>query len=284
MIRIVTDSSCDLPERMLEEYGITVVPLVVRFGVEEYLDGELSLDEFWQKCETTGPPSTSQPSAGAFEAAFERLVDAGHEVLCITITQRHSGTFDTARLAARRFGERVHVFDSASLSVGVGWQALLAARASQAGQSMAAIIERLRDVRDRMRVFIVLETLENLRRGGRDDAFIRVIERMARVLHVKPVINVVDGQLKLLGVTRSFTAGLRRAFSAVEACAPLEHLAVFSTRRHALAEEWAERLARGTGFPPEQVWVGETGAALASHGGAGLIGVLALPTADSAGC
>jgi len=262
----------------VERFKIAVVPLIVRFGTEVYQDGELSVDEFWEKGAGPHHPQTSQPSVGAFEEVFERLVAQGKQVLCLTITGKHSGTFNSARLAAQRFGEAVKVFDSLSLSLGLGIQTLTAAQAARAGRSMQEVLALLKDMRARMRVMLVFDTLENLRRGGRADGFIAVADRMTRALNIKPVINIVDGQLRLLGAARSFQRGLRRILSLVERLGPLEHLAVVHTRRQEIAEEMANWLAERTGFPRERIWVEETGAALASHAGTGVIGVLAVPT------
>jgi DegV family protein with EDD domain len=282
VVRIVTDSSCDLPRRMAEHFKIVVAPLVVRFGSEVYEDGELSVEEFWQKA--TGPyhPQTSQPSVGTFEQLFERLVAQGKQVLCLTITSKHSGTFNAARLAAQRFGQAVKVFDSLSASLGLGLQALAAAQAAQAGRSMQEILTLLEDMRVRMRFTIVLDTLENLRRGGRADAFIAVVDRMTRALDIKPVINFVQGQLRLLGAARSVQGGLRRVLTVVEQLGALEQLAVIHTRRQEMAEEIADWLAERIGYPRERIWVRETGPVLSAHGGTGIIGVLALPTPKEA--
>jgi len=273
----VTDSSCDLPRRLVEQFKIAVVPLVVRFGIEVYRDGELSPEEFWEKSTEICPPHTSQPSVGTFEEAFGRLVAQGKQVLCLTITGKHSGTFNAARLAAQRFGEAVQVFDSHSLSLGLGVQTLAAVQAARAGRSMQEILTLLEDVRARMRLTIVLDTLENLRRGGRADGFIVIADRMARALNVKVIINVVEGQLRLMGAARSFRSALKRVMKQVEQLGPLEHLAVVHTRAQEMAEGMADRLAERFGFPRERVWVQETGAALASHAGTGVIGVLAVP-------
>jgi DegV family protein with EDD domain len=262
----------------VERFKIAVVPLIVRFGPEVYYDGELSVDEFWKKA--TGPhhPQTSQPSVGTYEEVFERLVTQGKQVLCLTITGKHSGTFNSARLAAQRFGEAVKVFDSLSLSLGLGIQTLAAAQAARAGRSMQEILALLEEVRARMRLTILLDTLENLRRGGRADGFIAIADRMARALNIKTIINVVDGELRLLGAARSFQRGLRRILSLVERLGPLEHLAVVHTRRQEIAEEMADWLAERTGFPRKRIWVRETGVVLACHGGTGVVGVLAVPT------
>jgi DegV family protein with EDD domain len=277
IVRIVTDSSCDLPRRLVEWLKISVVSLVVRFGAEVYEDTALSVEEFWRKAASLCHPQTSQPSVGAFEEAFERLVAQGKQVLCLTITGKHSGTFNAARLAAQRFGENVRVFDSLSLSLGLGVQVLEAAQAAGAGRSMQEILALLEDLRGRMRLAILLDTLENLRLGGRADGFIGIAERMTRTLDIKTIINVVDGQLRLLGAARSFKGGLRRLRDMIESLGPLEHLAVVHTRGQALADELADRLAERTGFPRERIWVRETGAALGTHGGRGVIGVMAVP-------
>jgi len=277
-IRVVTDSSCDLPQRLVERLKIAVVPLIVRFGTEVYYDGELSVEDFWEKAAGPHHPQTSQPSVGTFEEVFGRLVAQGKQVLCLTITGKHSGTFNAARLAAQRFGEVVKVFDSLSLSLGLGLQALAAAQAAQAGRSMQEILALLEDIRARMCLTIVLDTLENLRRGGRADGFIAVADRMARALNIKITINVVEGQLRLMGAARSFRSALKRVTNQVEQLGPLEHLAVVHTRAQEIAEEMADRLAERIGFPRERIWVRETGAVLACHAGAGVIGILAVPT------
>lgn len=277
MIRIVTDSSCDLSRRLLERLKIAVVPLIVRFGPDTYNDGELPVEEFWEKATGPYPPQTSQPSVGAFEELFGRLIAQGKQVLCVTVTGKHSGTFNAARLAAQRFGEAVKVVDSLSLSLGLGLQATVAAQAARGGHSMQEIVAQLQDLQERMRITIVLDTLENLRRGGRADAFIPIVDRMTQALNIKAIANVVDGQLRLMGAARSLKGGVRRMLSSVEELGALEYLAVAHARSHELAEEIASRLAERTGFPLERIWVEETGAVLASHAGPGVIAVMAVP-------
>jgi DegV family protein with EDD domain len=276
-IRIVTDSSCDLDDKLLEELGIEVVSLTVHFGTDEYREGELSIEEFWRKVGDGQRPRTSQPSVGAYEDVFGRIVGTGMKVVCPTLTAKHSGTYNAARLAAERFGQEVRVFDSHSLSLGLGLLALVAARAAREGLSMDRILTLLESTRNRMRVLILLDTLESLRLGGRADTFIAVADRMTRALNIKVLINVVEGQLSLLSAARSFKSGLRRMRDLVEQMGPLEHLAVAHTRNQEMAEEVADTLAQRTGFARERVWIRETGALLAAHGGPGLVAVLALP-------
>lgn len=279
LVQIVTDSSCDLPPEVVQELGIKVVPLNLHFGPEVYLDGELTAEQFWAKARQPHPPKTSQPAVGVYEQVYARLVDQGHQVLCVALTGQHSGTFNSAYLAAQKFGGAVQVFDSLSLSLGLGFQALAAARAARFGLSMEEILDQLEGVRDRMRVLIVLDTIEYLRSGGRAAAFIAVADRMTRALNIKVIINLVHGQLRLLAAARSFSRGIRRVLEMAEQLAPLERAAVVHARNLQAAQQTAEKLAERTGLPGDTIWVKETRGVLAAHGGPGVLGVMVLPEA-----
>lgn len=284
LIRIVTDSSCDLPQQLLNRFKIAVVPLIVNFGTESYLDLELSPQAFWKKAAEGDVPQTSQPSLGVFEEVFERLVAQGKQVLCITLTGKHSGTTDAARVAAERFGEAVRVFDSYSLSLGVGFQALVAAKAAEAGCSIEEIVSLLEEVRSQIRSLVVLDTLENVRRGGRADRFIAIADRMTRVLNIKPIVAFEEGNLQLLGVARSFRRVFSRIEDMIDEASPLEYLAVAHTRNLERAEALADRLAERFGFPREEILIREAGAVVASHAGKGAIGVFAMPRREGRPC
>jgi DegV family protein with EDD domain len=162
MIRVVTDSSCDLPQEVLEELGIVVVPLVVRIGNDEFLETDLSIDEYWTKVEAARAqglfPQTSQPSVGAFESEFTLLVSEGNEVACVTITSHHSGTFNSAWAAAQRFGEAVSVVDSWQASLGLGFQVRAAAQAAREGASLDEVVAWVREMRARAHLLAVLDT------------------------------------------------------------------------------------------------------------------------------
>jgi DegV family protein with EDD domain len=278
-IRIVTDSSCDLDPDVLEKYGIAVIPLTVRFDTEVHADGELSPEDFWTKLAGSHQAGTSQPPVGAFQEVFQRLVDQGKQVLCITITSKLSGTFNAAQVASQAFGEAVAVFDSLSFSLGLGVQVISAAQRARAGQSMSDILASLEGLRERMRIQLVLDTLENLQRGGRADGFIRVVERMTRALNIKVIVNVVEGQLQLMSAARSLKRAVNRILGSVEDMGPLEHLAVLHTRATEMAEATAQDLARCTGVARDRIKVKETGAALSVHAGPGVICVVAVPEA-----
>jgi len=281
-VGIVTDSSCDLSPQQLEELDIQMVPLTVHFGEQVYRDGDLTREEFWQRAAGPEHPKTSQPAVGLFVEAFERLTAQGKQALCLTVTSQHSGTINAASAAAERFGQAVQVFDSLSLSMGLGLQAVLAAQAAQAGRSMQDILALLEELRPRVQLTILLNTLENLRRGGRADGFIAIADRMTKALNIKVLINLDEGQLRLLSAARSFKGGLQRLLGMVEQLAPLEHLGVVHTRNHKTAEETADRLTERTGFPRERIWVRETGTVLSCHAGPGVIGVMAVSAASNA--
>ena len=142
--------------------------------------------------------------------AFSGLVEQGRQVICLTVTNAHSGTFNAATQAAKSFGDAARVRDSGAFSLGLGLQALVGAQLAHAGSSMEETLAKLADTRERTRIVLVLDTLENLRRGGRANVPVTAVERMAKVLDIKRVINLVDGELRLMGAVRSFGRGLRR--------------------------------------------------------------------------
>lgn len=280
MLRIVVDDGCEVPADLAANYRIKIVPLVVRFGDEVHSDGSLTIDEFWTKARTVAHPQTSQPPTGKFETVFRELIEGGDEVLCLTITSKHSGTYNSAWLAAQQFSGKVTVFDTLSVSWGSGFQALGAARAAERGMTLPEILQRLQACRANMQFPILLNTIEDIRRGGRADQFIPVVEKVLRVFDIKPVITFVEGELKILGTVRSYERGLSRLIEMMAARAPYQDLAVFHTRQPEAALAFADRLAEAIKHPRERIYVTEVGPVLATHAGPkamATIGVPALP-------
>lgn len=277
-VRVVTDSAADLPADMAAELEIAVVPLVIRFGTEIYLDGQLSQEEFWQKVEEgSHHPGTSQPSVGAFEEVFARLIEAGHQVLCLALTSKHSGTFSSACVAAQRFGEKVRVMDSLSLSMGQGLQVLAAAQAALQGIKLDEIVKQVEHIRERLRLFILLDTVEYLRRGGRADSLIPLLSRVTEFLKIKPILDIKDGRLNLHTLIRTYERGLNHIKEEVARLKPLESLAVLHIRCEEIAREMAHALAEKLDFPLERILIGEAGPVLAVHGGPHVLGVIVVP-------
>jgi DegV family protein with EDD domain len=275
-LRIVADSSCDLSTGEADRLGVVMVPLAVCFGPEVFLAGELSHDEFWEK--TKGPfwPTSSQPSVGAFEEAFAALVDEGCHVLCLTLTSHHSGTYNSAWAGAQRFGDSVTVVDSLSVSAGLAWQVIAAVEAAERGMALDDIVALSRSMSRRTRLVAVLDTIENVRKGGRVSKLMPLLGRLMKVFDLKPMLKMVDGELDLAGTPRSYEKALHRIEEQVVAVTPLEKMTVIHTRLPERAASFADILASAIGFPREEVSVLELGPVLASHAGPGVIGVLVL--------
>ncbi len=277
-LRIVVDDGCEVPADLARRYDVKSVPLVVRFGDQVFDDGRLTNDEFWARAQGSAHPQTSQPPSGAFERAFREIVEQGDDVLCITITSKHSGTFNSAWLAAQQFPGKVTLFDSLAVAWGSGVLALKAAQMAEAGEPVDAIVRRLEVLRSNVQFPILLNTIEYIRRGGRADQLIPMVERLLRVFDIKPIVTFVDGQLKILGTVRSYERGLNRLLELVAPHAPFQELAIFHTRQPEVALAFADRLADRFSYPRERLLVTEVGAVLATHAGPQALGVIALPS------
>ncbi|MDD3825299.1 MAG: DegV family protein [Anaerolineae bacterium] len=212
MIKVATDSTCDLPEECYQEYDITVVPINIQFGTETYEDG-VTIDRaaFYQKIEQTGKlPSTSQPSAGQFERHYRKMMAAGaQEILSLHVTAKLSGTFQSAELAREMLAGmvRVHPFDSACGSAGLGFMALEAARMIRKGQAMAEIMARMEVLRERMNIVLVLRDLRFAQMSGRVG---RLQSSLASLLNVKPIVVLEKGVIDVSEKVRSQRKALER--------------------------------------------------------------------------
>ncbi len=272
-VRVVADSGCDLSAPLVERYEIALIPLTIQIGNDSYLQGQIDAESLWQRLPNERA-TTSGPPLGLFRQAFERLVSAGYEVVCITLTSRHSSTFNTAWAAAQEFAGRVRVIDSYSLSLGMGLQVLAAAIAAQAGRSMEEVIALVENLRGRMQIRLVLDTLEYARRGGRLARLMPVIDRMCRALSIKPIIGMIEGELKLIGAARSLKGALQRIESEAANWGAIEQIAVAHTRLPDLVEEVARRLAENLHVMQESILIGEAGPAIGVHAGPGALGVV----------
>jgi DegV family protein with EDD domain len=271
-IAVVTDTGADLTPAQQAQHGITVIPLIVRFGTQTYLDSKLPLDEFWAKVRQGPPfPGTSQPPTGLYEEAFRSLIAQGNHVLCLCITSKHSGTLNSAFAAAQSFPGQVSVFDTLSLSLAQAYQAITASQMAAEGHNLEEILARLESIRARTHFCIALDTIEYLRRGGRADQIMPLLERVCRVLNIKPLLGVVDGQLKPLGAARSREKSWQHIVQELSKHLPAEAVIVAHTRLAAEAPGFARTLAEQLDFPLEQIPVAETGAILSSHAGPGVM-------------
>ena len=278
MIKIVTDSTCNLnlfPE-LMQKYDIRVAPISIQFKKETYEeDIDMDRDLFYNKIEEMGIiPTTSQPSPGRFADYYRELTDQGHSILSITITSKHSGTYQSAVLAKDMVPEAdVEVFDSLTISFGTGYMVLEAARAAEAGQSRESILKRLEEIRDNMCLSLTPATLKYLQMSGRVG---RLATAFAALLDIKPVITVENGLLEARENVRTRAKAINRMLELTEekmgTTDPINIAAI-----HARCPEEGQALlekARAR-FNCQETLIGDLVASLTVHGGPGILGLFA---------
>ena len=270
-IRVVTDSSCDLPQNLVDAHRVEIVPLTIRFGNEEFVDREeLSTDEFWHRLETSKElPSTAAPSAGAFEQRFRDLVKRGASgIICVNLSSHLSATMQSAQVAAAAVADEVpvQVIDSRSASMGLGNLVLTAARRAADGDSLESIVAEVVDRRDRSRLFGALDTLEFLKRGGRVG---NAKALLGTVLSIKPIIEIRDGIVEESAKVRTRSKALK-VLAEHAAEGRIEHLAVL----HGNAPDVDELLdLLEPVFPRDEIISGIVGPVIGTHAGPRVIGV-----------
>jgi DegV family protein with EDD domain len=271
-VHVVTDSSCDLAPAEIEPFDVEIVPLTIRFGDDEYTDrSDLSVGDFYDlMARTEELPQTACPSPGAFEEAFRRAGEAGADaVACLTISSDLSNTLQSARTAAKAFdgGLAVQVIDSRTVSSGLGTLVLEAAGVAQRGGDIDAVRQLVDGMVPRTHVMAVLNTLENLKKGGRIGGAKALLGSM---LSIKPVIDLTGGEVHEAGKGRTRTKALHLLADRLLAAGEVEHVAVM----HGGAADIDEFLAMvAPRFPRADLRLGELGAVIGAHGGAEIIGV-----------
>lgn len=270
-VRIVTDSSCDLDASETDELGIEVVPLSIRFGSDEYTDRvDLSVEEFYAKMARSDTlPETAAPSPGAFEAAFRKQAEAGADaVVCVTLSAGLSATMQAAQTAASTLQDElaVRVIDSRSITMGLGTIARVAAQVAADGADVEAVAATVDDVAERTHVVGTLDTLENVKKGGRigkGQAF------LGSLLSIKPLVDLSTGVLEPAGKARTRRKALEWVRDVVLKQPKVEHLAVI----HSMAPDVDELLQLlSPAYEPDTVRIATIGAVIGTHGGPRMIG------------
>ncbi len=270
-VKIVTDSACDLDDAVVAELGITVVPLSIRFGSEELIDRvDLSPQQFYEKMASTPTlPETSAPAPGAFAQAFQTALDAGSDgVLCINLSGALSATIQSAQSAAKTMPDAaVRIVDSRSVTGGLGSQVMAAARAARDGASLDDITAMVEAMVPRTRVFGALDTLDNLKKGGRignAQAF------LGSLLSIKPLIEIRDGVVHEAGKPRTRGKAIRQLVERIKEAGEVENVYVL----HGMAPDAEELLALvAEVVPRDQITTGIIGATIGTHGGPRVAGV-----------
>lgn len=273
-VRIVTDSTSDIPKALADELNITVVPLTISFGAQSFRDGiDLSADEFYARLQQTKTlPTTSQPPPALFQHAYEHLVTQG-EVISVHLSYKFSGTVETARNTARQVAaDEITVIDSGTASMGLGLCALAAARLAAAGAGRAECAAAAESVARRQQVAVAFETLEYLRRGGRIG---RARAFLGGMLRLKPILTVRDGEAHPVMRVRSRAKAIEELFAVVARAEGATEAAVMHTTTPDDAEALAARVRAA--LPAATVHLGRFGPVLGVHGGPGMLGVAVLP-------
>lgn len=270
-VRLVTDSSCDLPQDVVDAHGIIVVPLTIRFGEEELTDRvELTADEFYRRMAAfDGLPETAAPSPGAFEEAFRTAGADGDTVVCLTISSALSATMASAQNGARALeGEvDVRVIDSTSITSGLGTQLVLAAEAAAGGAGADEVVAVIEDARPRTRIIGGLDTLENLRKGGRIGGAQAMLGTM---LSIKPVIDISTGVVEEAGKVRTRKKQMTFIRDRLAAAGPVERLVVCDGGAPDV-EEFVDVIAEVV--PRDSFTRATIGPVIGAHGGPRMIGL-----------
>lgn len=269
-IKIVTDSTCDLPDSVIKELGITVIPLYINIGDQGFLDGiEISRNEFYTNLATYPlHPTTGTPGPQSFISAFDELADHGAtEIISIHISEKLSATINVARSAVLEY-ERipVTVVDSGQLSIGTGFQVELAARLAREGKSRDNILKAVSDLRSRTFVTAGLNTLEFLRRSGRMNRFMTGI---GSLLHIKPILTMLNGQPGSDRVRTSIRAE-KRLIHLLEDRIPVERFALLHTNAHEKAEQFKDKIRDF--LPPGEIFSMDITPVIGAHLGPGAVG------------
>lgn len=274
MIRIVTDSTSNIPPSWAKEYGIEIVPLQVMFGLQTYKDGELSNAEFYARLRTAPQlPTTSQPAVGDFHKVYETLTANGDQVISIHLPSKLSGTYSNAAQAAAMFPSgAVTVLDTNWISLALSFLAREAAQAAQAGKSLPEIVAAVRALDAKLHLYLALETLENLRRGGRIGAAAAFI---GGLLNFKPILALRQGALQPVERPRSKKAAVRRLMELMEADIP-KGAPVHCGLLHAQASAELEEVTRQVRerFNVAELLTSDVGPTIGTHVGEGAVGVI----------
>lgn len=272
-VKIVTDSSADIPEDVVRELDITVVPLYILFGNQTYHDGiDISREEFYDRL-LNGPvhPTTSQPTPQDFIKIYESFGPQSSGILSIHLSTKLSGTYNSAIQAAdkKKYGCPIEVIDSRQVSIALGIIVIQAARMAAQGQTLAQIKKAVDGMLERVHILVLFDTLKYLAKGGRIG---KAKSLLGAVLNVKPILALKEGEFEPSGQVRNRNKGIEKLVQYATSQGELEELCVVHSTTPEEAEALADRL--GEFFPRQKILIAYLGVALATHGGPGILGTV----------
>jgi DegV family protein with EDD domain len=280
-LRIVTDSTCDLPESVIEEHGIRVIPMYINAAGESYQDGvDLPREEFYRRLPEFDPaPTTAAPGPEVFRQAYEQLAEEGaSEILSIHISKSLSAVLDVATIAAGQTDRiPVTVVDSRQLSLGTGFLVQLAAQEAARGRSREDVLARLGDQIERTNVFAALDTMEFLRRSGRVSS---LVAGFGNLLQIKPLLKMYDGNPTSERV-RTSNGATNRILQLLEGCTPLERVALVHTHSPERAEKLLDQVRDL--LPEGEILSVDITPVIGAHIGPGAVGFACVSSSGSQG-
>ena len=277
MIKILVDSASDIELAESEKLGVTLIPIQIRFGTEEYLDGvNLSHSEFFEKLlESADLPQTSQINEYRFEESFEKLTKNGDTVIAITLSSKLSGTYGCAVKAAKKFDGKVFVVDS--LNACIGERILINYALKLAGDgnlSAEEIVNELNEKKHKIQVLALLDTLKYLRKGGRISSVTAIAGEM---LSIKPVVSIIKGEVKLVGKAMKKKKGNNLLTQLVDKCGGIDFGMPYALAYSGLTDAYLQKYLKDS----EKLWKDKTnyipvhmiGSTIGTHVGPGAIAV-----------
>jgi DegV family protein with EDD domain len=271
-VKVVTDSTCDIPPQLMQDLDITVVPIYVVFGDKSYRDKlDISEDEFYDKL-IHGPvhPTTSIPTPKDFADVYNKLAEKTNEIIAILITSRESGTYNAAVMAKELATKkcRIEVVDSLSMSMALGLLVTEAGRLAKTGASLDKVAESVRQAVPKVHLILMLDTLKYVVRGGRLGKAYGLI---GSALRVKPLLTLKEGDLSLVGIARTKAKAVERLYEFAKGFSRVKEIAVSYTTAHDEAQAFADRLKAA--FPGVPLSLTRVGSSLGTHAGPGGMGV-----------
>ena len=277
LLRVATDSTADVPAALAADLDIAVIPCQVSWGEEVYWDGvDLAPRRFYERLSRSADlPKTSQPPVSRFVEAYRHLLDteSSADIVSIHVAGNLSGTVNAAWTAAQAQTEpsRIEVIDSGQVSMGMGWAVIAAARMARAGATRDQVSRSVRDMLPNLRAAAMIDTLDNLYKGGRIN---QVTAALGTALQVKPLISIQEGQIRVTERVRTRSRALKRLVAMVQSWAPLDEVAVLHADAEGLAGELASMIQHLAPYP--EIMIEPAGLALTTHLGLGAVGVCAV--------
>ena len=276
-VKILIDSASDISQEEANKLGINVIPLQVRFDEEEFLDGiNLSSKEFYDKLiEQDTLPKTSQITPFRYQEEFERLTKNGDSLIVITLSSKLSNTYNSAVLASYDYEDKVYVVDSLNATAGERVLALYAKRLIDSGLDIKDIVEKLNSVKSKIKLLAIVDTLEYLKKGGRIS---KATAFAGELFNIKPVISIIDGEVKLVGKARGSRKANNLLHELIEKSGGIDFSMPYTTLYSGLSDAMLKKYIEDE----KELWEGNTkdvpistvGSTIGTHVGPGAIGVV----------